>query len=186
MTRAGPPVTSSDRYSVTPPTGVCATTGRAFVPGDAYVAALVDDGGDGPLRRADFDAGAWDAGARPSSGQVFATWRCVTPKPEEKHRRVIGDDQLMDIFEQMDDGIKGRAGVFRYLVALMLVRRRRLVIEGRAGDALRVRQVLPGGKDAQGGARAFVVHDPVLDEDAITQATDELAVLISQPAGNKG
>ncbi|HLO42467.1 MAG TPA: hypothetical protein VK176_15700, partial [Phycisphaerales bacterium] len=71
-------------YPIARPTGVCASTGRHMTVGERFMATLVEIEGHPDLRRADFTLEAWEAGARPDQGRVFAAWSAVLPEPNSK------------------------------------------------------------------------------------------------------
>jgi len=108
------------------PQPVCSRTGRGFLPGDVFYSTLVR--GPGGLERVDVAAEAWEG---PSPGAI-AWWRAVQPAASDPGPSLAPVDVLLDALEALDDS-DGDAAV-RYLLALQLVRRRILKLEG--GDAV--------------------------------------------------
>lgn len=101
-------------YPVRRPTRRCAATDREFTPGESVVSVLVDDGAD--LVRRDYSAAAW---AEPPEGAI-GWWRSQTPASggsSPAPREVLLG--LLD--EWADRPVEASA---RYLLALLLVRRR--------------------------------------------------------------
>ena len=144
----------SNSYPIARSSGKCAATGREFVNGDHLVAALVEIPGQEDLARLDFAKDAWDAGARPAPPAVlFASWRATHQPPDAKKKLLLSDEELLDLFEQLAASDQPRQRAFRYVLALLLVRRKVLVYEGQRDGLMKVREVL--GEVATQGARAL-------------------------------
>ena len=102
------------------PRGACATTGRAFAPGEAFYSALVR--GAGGLERIDLSAEAW---AGPPAGSL-GWWRSTWQAAETAGPALAPVEVLLDVFEELDG--RPEDAPLRYLLALQLVRRRVLRI----------------------------------------------------------
>jgi len=176
-------------YEIARPTGVCAASGAPIGPGAEYMAVLVEVGDDEALRREDYSIQAWAGGARPAPpGRVFSAWRTRMPDPRRARRTRIDDATLADLFEQLSEGDDQRRRTLRYLLALMLVRRKRLRYEGTrlpgdapapgAGQVSRGVLLVRWADAAQAGA-PLEVPDPGLDEAAIAAASEELEALLA-------
>lgn len=169
-------------YETGRPTGVCARTGRTLEVGERYVAALVEPKLGAPLERMDFSLAAWDDGARPEAPtRLFGFWRAQVQAPGAKKRLLVDDAALVDLFEQLEGVTEARKVAFRYLLALVLVRKRLLVMEGTKAGVLLVRHkgtALPPERGGDGPAFVEVV-DPGLDRTALEEGTEELAAILS-------
>ncbi|MCK6475417.1 MAG: hypothetical protein L6Q35_01135 [Phycisphaerales bacterium] len=163
---------ASSAYSIARPTGVCALTGQAISVGERFVATLVEIDGEQDLRRVDFSAQAWEQGARPTAGRLFATWTAVMAEPTAKKRPLLTDDELLDMFDQFAPSTDRRRLVFRYLLALALLRRRLLRHEGSRGTIMLVRRRGAGADDV------LEVLDPGMDDAAVSEAMEELSRII--------
>lgn len=162
--------------------GACVATGRAFSPGDRRVTALVErepaPGEPEGLERLDFCERAWDDGHRPE--RLFGFWRSVVPEPHAKAKLLIDDDQLLALFEQMGeeapqtDSVRREA--FRFVLALLLVRKRLLRHEGGRREAGRaIMLVRSRGPEGWDPASPLVeVADPELDESSIEMVSEML------------
>ncbi len=180
-------------YETGRPTGVCAATGRRLEIGERYVAVLAEPKDGAGLVRLDYDAAAWDAGKRPDApARVFGFWRAVVTPAGAKKRQLVDDAALVDLFEQLEAATEPRKQAFRYLLALVLVRKRLLVMEGGGKGAsvgvLLVRHkgtALPPEQGGDGPPLLRVV-DPGLDRKALEEGTEELAaILSSEPEGGR-
>ncbi|MFM9996570.1 MAG: hypothetical protein ACKVU4_12315 [Phycisphaerales bacterium] len=172
------------KYEIARPTGVCAATGRAIAPGEPFVAVLVEAGsaGEESLQRRDYHAESWADGAvlaelKPAP-RVLGHWRAVMPEPNASGRTIIDDEALADLFEQsLDEGGGGdddpsRAS-FRFVLALLLVRRKLLKPAGSSEGALVLRWARDGDR-----ATPFEVPDPGMDGARIAQAAERLSAVL--------
>jgi len=129
----------SSGYEIGRCTGTCAASGVALSPGDPIVVALIEgDDGEG-FARLDFAAETWNAGARPAPpARLFGSWRSTVPEPNAPTGPVIDAEGLMGMFEQLaeiDPDEHADAVALRYLITLVLVRKRELVLDRVDRDA---------------------------------------------------
>lgn len=159
---------------------VCAATGADLTPGELHVAALLEHPEESALTRVLYALDAWEAGPElPEGATLFGFWRRRVPEEGERDTHaLVSDDEVMDLFEQMEGATDESQVVFRYLIALMLMRKRRLILEraDRDGDVstLVVRQRVKGGDGP-----VFEVVDPQMDDEAITQGIEALGRVVS-------
>ncbi|MFK7883090.1 MAG: hypothetical protein AB8F26_02765 [Phycisphaerales bacterium] len=161
---------SSAPYEIVRKEDSCAATGRAFAPGDKQVAVLVELPDSESLSRLVFSAEAWDGGARPEApAALFGYWRRIAGEEKKQADPMMSPDELFDLFEQLGESDQPRQISFRYLLALLLMRKRRLMYDGAIpGDSACFRvKARPGGQ-------LYEVVDPQMDESAVAEATEEL------------
>ena len=130
-------------YDIQRPTGVCAATGRELAPGETVYTALVDppaddrseeqrkvnDKGELPMLRIDVSADAWeDNSFRPP--YLFGFWRTEVPEPNEKKKLLVGDAAIQELMLSMDDATEDKQLAFRYVLALILLRKKLLRHDG--------------------------------------------------------
>lgn len=142
------------------------------------MAVLVEAEPGAPLVRQDYLESAWEGGARPSPpAEVFATWRMTMPEPGKKSSPLIGNEELLDLFMQMCDRPGERAAGFRYLLALILLRKRLLRSEGVGRDgSLRVRLATRASEEP---GPVIEVADPKLDEASIAEAMEQIGAVMA-------
>ena len=169
----------SSPYPVARSTGRCAASGTAFVEGDGYVAVLVERDGQAGLERLDFAAKAWEEGARPQTPlRMFGFWRGTFQAHEAKKQPLLGDAELLDLFEELGGATEPKQVTFRYILSLLLIRRRILrVVSTRSG----VMMVVPRGSGDTAREPISVV-DPGLDEQAIADAIEQLGQVVATDA----
>ena len=153
-------------YDIGGPARTCASTGRELKPGDRFHAVLREDAG--KLVRTDTAAEAW---AGPPEGAI-AHWAGKVPAATDKPRKpVVNDDVLVDAFDRLAGTTDPDGLNFRYVAALLLMRRKRFKFEDvfrdpSGHDVLMVR-------DARGGA-VHQVTDPRLTDDQVAAVQAEV------------
>lgn len=119
-------------YQVARATGQCAATGDPLEPGTACVATLVERPEDEGFDRLDFAESAWADGARPE--RLFSYWKTVVPQSNRERRLLVDDEVLMDVFTRLADDERPQRQAFRFVIALILMRKKQLRFTGRDGD----------------------------------------------------
>jgi hypothetical protein len=153
-------------YEIQGPARVCAATGRELKPGDRFFAVLTEDAG--KLLRTDYAADAWPG---PPSGAV-AFWAGKVSVAGHKPRKpVVNDDLLLDCFNRLKESTDPAGLNFRYVAALLLMRRKRFKFEDAARDE-QGRDLLIV-RDARGGA-VHQVTDPRLTDEQIAAVQTEV------------
>ena len=151
-------------YQIQPNTRHCAVTGRELRPGEKVYSVLSQE--DGKFVRRDYAAEAWQG---PPPG-AFSFWCGRVPVAEQGRKLRIDDDLLADCFQRLEGQTEPAQVNFRYVVALLLMRRKRFKFEGTQvqddQETLRVRCTRTG-----------TVHDvlnPRLTEDEMIAVQDEV------------
>ncbi|MBY0456617.1 MAG: hypothetical protein K2V38_04715 [Gemmataceae bacterium] len=153
-------------FDIQGPTKVCGRTGRELQPGDRFFAALAER--DGKLVRTDYAPEAWTG---PPDGAV-AYWAGKVPAAGHKPRKaVVNDDVLLDCFDRLKDSTEPDGLNFRYVAALLLMRRKRFRFEDATRDPAG-RDVLVV-RDARGGA-VHHVADPRLNDEQVAAVQAEV------------
>jgi len=169
-------------YPVAKSTGVCAASGRALVVGEKYVAMLVErDPESVALERLDYSLEAWDRGLRPGAPvRVFGVWRSTYQESAAVKKPLLGDDELLDLFEQLAAATEQRQLAFRYVLALLLVRRRLVRMVGsrpRKADSPAIMLVVPKGLPPE--TEPMEVVDPGLDDAAVLEVIEQVGQIIA-------
>lgn len=176
-------------YESARPTRVCAASGRGFESGERYVATLAEAADSEDFVRFDFCQDAWDRGSRPPAPyRTVAVWRARAAERDQQRSALLDDEEILGLLEGMEAGAEGRAAVFRYLVALLLLRKRVLrVADQRVGAGGRpvlvlVRRGGPKGIEPE----PIEVTDPGMDEQAVAAGIEELGVVLAGGEGARG
>ena len=152
-------------FQIQGPTRVCAAGGTPLLPGARFVAVLLDEAG--KFVRRDYAADAWPG---PPPGAV-AYWAGRVPATDAPRKPTFNDGLLVDWFHHLAGATEPDRVRFRYVVALLLMRRKRLKFEDvrRSADGAAVLVV----RDAKGGAR-HELPDPRLTEAEIDAVQAEV------------
>jgi len=155
-------------WEVDKPLGQCYGTGRKIEYGEEYFGALVEI--DEGLQRRDFCADYWES----EKPNVFCYWRSRLPHPDQKKQIFVDDEMLMAFFERLENETEQEKVNFRFVLALILMRKRRLKY-----DATRVEN----GKEIWrlrivGEKEIVEVINPHLDEEQIEQLSSQIGQIL--------
>jgi hypothetical protein len=151
-------------YEIQPNTRQCALSGRALQPGERFYTALLEEG-DHFIRK-DFSLEAWQG---PPAG-AFSFWTGLVPPPDGNQKPRFDDDLLEECFYRLDGQTDPSRVNFRYVVALLLIRRKRLKFE---------KTITANGEEkvcvrcSRSGER-YEVTNPRLSEDEMAQVQEEV------------
>ena len=148
--------------------GQCCGTEREFEIGEEYFAALVE--GEEGLERRDFSMDYWNA----NQPQVYCFWKTKLPNPEEKKKLFIDDEMLMVFFDRLADETDTEKINFRFVLTLILMRKRKLKYDGcTIDDGTEVWTLKVTGQD-----RIAKVINPHLTEDQIEGLTAQMGQIL--------
>ena len=158
-----------EEWEIDKPLGQCHGTGRQIEAGEEYYGALVES--EEGLKRQDFCADFWDE----HKPEVFCYWKSKLPHPDEKKKLFVDDDMLMAFFERLTGESEQEKINFRFVLALVLMRKRRLKYDSSknedGGEIWRLR--IPGGD------KEFVeLINPHLDEEQIEHLSSQIGQIL--------
>jgi hypothetical protein len=110
-------------YQIQPSTRRCCVTGRELQAGEKVYSVLLDE--NGKFVRKDFSEEAWQ-GAPPDA---FSFWVGHVSTGDKKRRLAVDDELLLDCFGRLEGEIGSERVNFRFVLALLLMRKRRLKLE---------------------------------------------------------
>lgn len=105
----------------------CAKTGRELKPGEVVYSMLVSEGSQ--VVRRDFAADSWEGPAEGSLGW----WKSHVPKSDAKKMQWAPNDVMLELLEQLE-AVPEKHDM-RYVLALLLIRRRVVRLEETEQDA---------------------------------------------------
>lgn len=151
-------------YPIEVDTRRCTVTGRELQPGERFYGVLVEE--EGKLIRKDYAADCWQGPPE----RAFSFWAGRVPPRETNRRPKIDDELLFDCFRRLDNPEDEGRVQFRFVVALLLMRRKRLrfeeAISHEDGEVLRLRD----GRTRE----LYDVMNPRLDDEQIQTVQDEV------------
>ncbi len=157
-----------DEWEINKPLGQCCGTGRKIDYGEEYFGALVETS-EG-LQRMDFCADYWES----EKPDVFCYWRSRLPHPNQKKQIFVDDDMLLAFFERLEKETEQEKINFRFVLALILMRKRRLKY-----DSTRIEDAKEIWRLRITGEKQFVeVINPHLDEEQIEQLSSQIGQIL--------
>jgi len=158
-----------DEWEIDKPLGRCYGTGRKIEYGEEYFAALVDT--EEGLQRRDFCADYWQE----QKPDVFCYWKSKLPQPDQKRQMFVDDEMLMAFFERLGRETEQEKINFRFVLTLVLMRKRRLKYDSSQTEGekevWRLRVV--------GSDKDFVnVVNPQLEEEQIEQLSSQIGEIL--------
>ncbi|MHC4200926.1 MAG: hypothetical protein ACYSU0_13115 [Planctomycetota bacterium] len=169
--------------SITGASEACVECRKGFTPGDELTSALYQEG-DGFVRR-DLCPSCWEARG---GGDHFSFWRRVVPEPEDEEARkkrrleaMLNPLVLFDIFKEMADHPDAARRRFRFMLALMLMRRKKLrfISIGKRKMADGEQDVLMLKQAGRGARLTFDVVDVKMGEEEMIAAQDEVEKVLA-------
>jgi hypothetical protein len=150
-------------WRITKGADTCHACGRRFAPEEDFYSVLHLEGEE-PSRR-DVCAACWQG--RP--GDALCVWQAKRPPaaPPAPRTHVPA---LLDLFLELHEAARPENAAFLYVVALLLVRRRKLKVEGETDATLVLRRPATGAR--------YRVVVPPMTEEAIRETQERLMALL--------
>jgi len=119
------PSKPADKYYVARPQGRCVVTGRQIEPDEKFMAALREtpEG----FERLDVSMEAWQDFDKTD---LIGYWQTTMPHPEQPKKKLFVDDEILrNLFERLQDTTEPAKLNFRFVLGLILMRKRMLIYE---------------------------------------------------------
>ncbi|MFQ5591270.1 MAG: hypothetical protein ACE5HE_08920 [Phycisphaerae bacterium] len=108
------------QWELKPPHGCCSVTGRALREGEEFYTVLFEE--QDSFRRADYSVEAWSG----PPAEAYCHFKTRLPVKEKRKRTFVNDEMLVGFFERLADETEPVRIQFRFVIALMLMRKRLL------------------------------------------------------------
>jgi len=154
-------------------TGRCARSGRVLGEGEEFFSVIVPEGEE--LRRLDFSVAEWNG---PPEG-ALGYFRARVPLKGKPKKPLVDEANLFEFFERLRDETDTARVRFRFVLALMLMRKRTLRFESSERTEQGEFWVLRAPRDNS----THRVANPDLTDDEAKQASEQLAVLLGTADG---
>jgi len=161
---------SVTEYQIQPNTRRCVVSGRELKPGERYFSVLLDEGGKFVRRTTARSV------ARPPA-DAFSFWAGRRPGRRRPSPPPIDDDMLLECFGRLEGRTGRRAENFRFVLALLLMRRKRFKFEETRNETARVLCL----RCVRTGTRHEVANPRLTDEEMAAVQED----VFRPSAGNK-
>jgi len=160
-------------YNISKTSGQCTSCSKTLEPQEEFVATVRE--GEEDFVREDFCAACWDSHRMEQTPDLFGIWRSRVPKPQEKKKLFVDDELLISFFERLDGADDENKISLRFVLALVLMRKKLLVYDG-AGKQ-------PDGKEIwkmhfKASDQTHSVIDPHMDEDKIAEVSRHLGEIL--------
>ena len=157
-----------DEWEIDKPLGQCYGTGKTIEPGEEYFSTLVE--AEHGLQRRDFCADYWE-NEKPA---VFCYWKTKLPHPDQKKQILVDDEMLMAFFERLENETEQEKINFRFVLALILMRKKRLKYDSsKTEDDKEIWKLkITGEKET------VEVIDPNLGDEQIEQLTSQIGEIL--------
>jgi hypothetical protein len=151
-------------YQIEANTRRCTVTGRELRAGEKFYSVLLDEGG--KFHRRDYSSEAWQG---PPEG-AFSFWSGRIPAGDEVRKPRIDDELLVDCFQRLEGATDPARIRFRYVVALLLMRRKRFKFEEARNEGDQEVLTLRCARTRA----TYQVTNPRLTEDEMAAVQDEV------------
>jgi hypothetical protein len=105
----------------------CAQSGRELLPGQPYYSVLIAEGSE--LKRRDYAAEAWQG----PPAQCVGWWKAQVPDRQTTRKHWAPNEVMLQLFDELAEQPEKQD--LRYVLALLLVRRRVMRLEEEKKDA---------------------------------------------------
>jgi hypothetical protein len=142
----------------------CAATGEELHAGERFYSVLLVEGG--KFLRKDYSEAAWQG---PPDG-ALGFWRSRLGDGQAPKRPPVDDDLLMECLQRLEGETDPTKVAFRYVLALLLMRRKRVRLEDTRKESGREEMLL---RCTRKGDR-FQVADPALSDQELESVQDDV------------
>jgi hypothetical protein len=162
---------SGGAYEVARPLGQCAICNQPIAPDQKFMAALIET--PTGYQRADCSLDCWEKFDRKD---VVAFWQTTMPRPEQKKKLFVDDATLSELFARLADVTEPAKLAFRFVLGLILMRKRLLIYDQTRKDGDReIWTVRLKGRDD-----VLELIDPKLDENRMKEVSEQLGQILQQ------
>ena len=158
-------------YEVAKPLGKCAVTGEPIHQGEKFMAALRET--PAGFERVDVSLAAWPQFDRKD---VVGFWQATMPAVEQKKKLFVDDEVLCDLFERLKETTEPPKLNFRFVLGLILMRKKMLVYEtSRTEDGQDIWVVRFKGREDK-----LDLLNPRLDETQVADVSQQLGQILNE------
>lgn len=147
----------------------CSGTEKELNPGEEFYAALIE--GEEGFERVDYCCEYWQA----NKPAVYCYWRSKVPVKDEKEKLLVDDDVLVNVFHRLDGENDTKKINFRFVLALILMRKRILKYE--SSDIIDNQEIWK--MKMVKNPNLIDVVNPHLDDEKIQEVSQELSTILN-------
>jgi hypothetical protein len=167
-----PKPSSSTGYEVSRPHGKCFVSGRDIAPDEKFMAALRET--PTGFERLDISMEHW---AEFDRTNIIAFWQTAMPRQEQKKQVFVDDEVLSELFVRLADATEPAKLNFRFVLGLILMRKRLLTYEGSQTNEKNeeIWTLKPRGKDER-----LQMLNPHLTEQQVGEVSQQLSEILNE------
>ena len=147
----------------------CQVCPRQFAEHEEYFSALYDE--NRQFVRRDYCLECWKAQDKEA---VYSFWKTRVPEKEEE-KKLVDDEVIMNFFLRLQGETDTAKVNFRYVLALLLMRKKKLKLEDIKYDERGEALVLKHREEG----KEYVVYNPQLSEEQVDQVTEEVGQILN-------
>lgn len=169
---AGPqPGGKPGQWAVPRPAGTCGVSGRAIAPGETFMTGVRET--PAGIERLDVAVEHWAAA---DQSDLLASWQTVMPRPEEKRKLFVDDEVLCALFERLAEATEPAKVNFRFVLGLILMRKRQVVYDQTRREAGRDIWVVR----MRGRTDTLELVDPKLTAEQTLEVSQQLGQVLNE------
>jgi hypothetical protein len=158
-------------YDVARPQGTCVACQKTIEPGDKLTAFLRET--PQGFERLDVCVACAPSFDRTN---ILGFWQTVLPKHEQKKKMFVDDQVLCELFERLADTAEPAKVNFRFVLGLILMRKRMVIYENtRYEHGREIWSVRMKGRDAR-----LDLLNPRLNEQQVTEVSQQLSEILNE------
>jgi len=160
-------------YNISKTAGACFACGKEFDDGQDFMATVAES--EQEIQREDYCLECWQSLAEEKQTGLLGIWRSCAVAAEEKRKLFVGDELLTSFFERLNEADSEAKIAFRFVLALVLMRKKLLVYDHTASleDGTEVWKM-----HFKGSNQSHSVIDPKMDEDKIREVSSQLGQIL--------
>lgn len=160
-------------YNISRPAGLCVACQRQLQVGEEFIATVKEVQEE--LLREDFCPPCWQGRQEQPNPDVLGLWHTKVAPKAQKKRLFVDDELLVSFFERLEGAEEPARINFRFVLALVLMRKRLLAYDGM--------ERLADGREAwtmhfRGTGKVCSVIDPHMDEEKIAAVSGQLGQVL--------
>ena len=159
-------------YNIARTAGQCVKCNKELLEKEEFVAVLTESGEQ--FQRVDWCRPCWEAPDRGEVANLFSVWHSHMPVKEIKKRLFIDDAMLVNFFQRLDGAEEPARVNFRFVLALVLMRKRLLMYDRAVTD----NGVEKWAMKLRGTDEMHQVINPKLDESRIAEVSEQLSQIL--------
>jgi hypothetical protein len=165
------PKSGAGHYEVGRAQGKCFVSGREVAPGEKLMAALRETAAG--LERLDISMEAWGGFEKKD---LLGYWQTTMPHPQAKRKVFVDDAVLCELFEKLGQASAAEKLNFRFVLGLILMRKRMLVYESSRVE---------GEKDLwsvrfRGREDLLEMVNPKLNEEQVSEVSRQIGEILNE------